>query len=348
MWGLLWLWMCLAQAFEMEKPVPVLEDALGLMQAQDPDGPAALGNAISTLVAAAQQNPTSADAQYQAGVALYYGRREDLAQSAFERTITIDEDHLSARYWLASIASDLGKHEESVQRWADLAERAPDFYIARSNQGQSLQLLGRNEEALAVFRAIATDYPMDWRSHAKVVQLSQAVGDTAGRDKARQTLLDLRASKQVAELNQAKVFIRDQFLVPGSTDRVLVAEHFERIDPQALIYQFYRQDEQGNNKGVISLGSYALTNSAARASGEIGPDESIYHLDSYPGDNSHFTYAFYKTIPPYDELRAVVLEIYAGKRQPSGSTVERTVPPTDQAESLNGKSKRTKKKKKKK
>jgi hypothetical protein len=71
----------------------------------------------------------------------------------------------------------------------------------------------------------------------------------------------------------------------------------------------------------VTLGSYDFTTQIAREAGQIKPDERVYHLDYYRG-NEHRTYGLFDVTPPtYDKTRAMVIDIVKGKGKPVSSSV---------------------------
>lgn len=64
---------------------------------------------------------------------------------------------------------------------------------------------------------------------------------------------------------------------------------------------------------AVVAGSYEATTRFARESGQIGPDERIWHFDLYTGD-SHETLGMRAAAPSFEEARAVALEALARPR----------------------------------
>ncbi|MEH6631179.1 MAG: hypothetical protein V7776_10140 [Halopseudomonas aestusnigri] len=80
--------------------------------------------------------------------------------------------------------------------------------------------------------------------------------------------------------------------------------------PVAKLYTFFVTDLQKNCiVAAISVGSYNVTTEASRASGRIGPDERLYHVDDYRV-NSHSTLGMMKIKPSYDSVKTFVIDMF--------------------------------------
>jgi hypothetical protein len=57
----------------------------------------------------------------------------------------------------------------------------------------------------------------------------------------------------------------------------------------------------------------------ARALGNIAADGRLYHLDGYAPDGSHSTYGFFESLPDYEIVREMALEVFSGQLRPVSS-----------------------------
>jgi hypothetical protein len=104
---------------------------------------------------------------------------------------------------------------------------------------------------------------------------------------------------------------------------VFVFEYFSPSGDRAQYLRFCVLNKKGEVDYYISLGSYDSTTEIARELGEIAKDQRLYHLDEYT-ESHHKTYAFFKTKPDYEEVRAAVVNALEGKLKPiSGTTRQR-------------------------
>jgi len=75
----------------------------------------------------------------------------------------------------------------------------------------------------------------------------------------------------------------------------------------AKVYLFFLV-HGGCERKVFSVGSYGYQNDFARARGEIGEGERVYHLDLYEPEG-HSTLEFRYDRPPYAEMRERALNL---------------------------------------
>lgn len=165
--------------------------------------------------------------------------------------------------------------------------------------------LGQSESALRDWKSYHALDSTDWRVESKLVQAYQALNDIPRRDSALAGLLHHRSVTRNPDLLRAEVFCREQALVNGQ--RVMVMQTFAPKGDRMVFYTFYLLSPEGREVGRYSLGSYDLTTNVAREAGEIGKKDRLYHIDYY-APQAHSAVAFYRTMPTYDEARAVIWE----------------------------------------
>jgi len=238
------------------------------------------------------------------------------------KAIALDPKDGRSRSQAGALLLRVGQEKEGLVLLEEALRLDPKDTLAAFNAGQAYQNQHQWNLARQRFEAVVAANPDDWHAFAKLVQVSQALGNTPERDKRRQQVLALyRAGKTDARLD---TFCREQFEV--GANRVMVLEAFEMKGDRPRRYAF---EVVGGRPGAekmlrtLSLGSYASTEAAARSHGELGPGDHLFHLDGYYPDNSHETFAFFKNEPSYEDTRALVVQVLEGKLKPVSSTTFR-------------------------
>jgi hypothetical protein len=187
------------------------------------------------------------------------------------------------------------------------------------NLGVWHAMLNEPAQALTAWRAYHAQDSTDWHVEAKLIQTYQALADTARRDSSLAGLLRHRSLSHNPELLEAESFCREQTVIEGR--RVMAFQTFAPQGDRMIFLTFYLLGQDGRDTARFSLGSYDPTTEVARATGVIGPDERLYHLDYY-GNRTHATYDFFRKQPSYDEVRAMLVQILRGELKPvSGTTL---------------------------
>ncbi len=214
---------------------------------------------------------------------------------------------LGMRADLLAQAGDAAGSEQCLRR---AIEVDPGYYNGWYNLGQLLQGRAKVAEALAMFESACALKPEELAPRAKMMQCFQALNRLPERDKAREEVFALYAAGKGREA----VYCRDLFEMSGK--QVTAFEYFEPAGVRAVRYSFTVADKSGKKAvETVSLGSYEAITLLARQKGQIGRNERLYHLDRYyPG--GHAVYGMFKVEPTYDQVRAMVIEMIEGKRQP--------------------------------
>ena len=226
------------------------------------------------------------------------------------------------------------KFAEALARYREGLQHFPSDPALLYNASTAAIIVGDFQTAAPYLKQLVGLYPEEWQSRAKLIQTYQALGDLKARDTHRALLFDLRKrgggeDKERPEMSLARqeVYCRERLEVAGK--KVMVFEHFELKGPRALRYAFVVLDEAGERESYrISLGSYDATNGLwAELNKEKARQGRLFHLDGYFRDGSHATYGMYHPEPSYDEVRAVVIKILEGQKNPvSTSTPGRPAP----------------------
>ena len=226
------------------------------------------------------------------------------------------------------------KWEEALVHYKQALALLPDDPSILFNTGLAA-FRGKDLTLAAnVWNKLKTVAPDDWHARAKLVQVYQALGKTAERDKERTELFqmwksaratkkagDIEGDPQTRELKDQFQYCRDQFEVKGL--QVMAFEHFELKGEHALRYVFSILNKTEDDEEFrISLGSYEITNAIWRESKNPKPkdDERLFHLDGY-FKNAHATYGMYAPEPSYDFVRGKVIEILEKNPHPLSSTI---------------------------
>lgn len=231
------------------------------------------------------------------------------------------EAQAQTSFEIANSLLERGKHTEALTHYKQALAILPKDPAILFNAG--LAAFSAKDFAFAsdVWQQLKAVAPHDWHARSKLIQVYQALGKMAERDKEREELFAMWKSGKPAELKERLQYCRDQFEVNGK--KVMAFEHFELKGDRALRYVFsiLNKTEDGEEYR-ISLGSYDLTNTVWRRTRTPKPkdDERLFHLDGY-FPNRHVTYGMFFPEPTYDETRANVIKILEGKGNPiSGTT----------------------------
>jgi tetratricopeptide (TPR) repeat protein len=171
-----------------------------------------------------------------------------------------------------------------------------------SDLGQLFQSESKPAESLHWYQQVVSIRPDDWRAWSKIVQASQALGDTAQRDAAREKILGLNS---VGKVDQ-RMFCREQFVASGKN--VMVFEYFKPAQPFNVQYVFLVSDHEGEMPKIrYALGETEADTELARAMKKIGPDDNVYSLDGYQGRTEWLVDMYSPKFPAYEAVRASVV-----------------------------------------
>lgn len=242
------------------------------------------------------------------------------AADAYKNALLLNEDSPDTNNHLAQIYSDLGDAAGAEKHFLAVLEQLPDDVAANYNLGQLYQNTKQHDLAINRFEKVVELEPSDWRAIAKLVQENEAIGDIAARDSAIEKIYEIWRSNPSDELRDQGFYIREQAHLEQG--KLFVLEYFELKGERARKFVFKLQDEQtGDIKFEVSLGSYDATTEFARAAGSVGPDGRVFHLDGYAPNGSHYTYAFFYSMPTYELVKEAALKAFAGEQNAISGTV---------------------------
>ncbi|MDB2438485.1 tetratricopeptide repeat protein [Hellea sp.] len=264
----------------------------------------------------------SNDEKYFVSLGRTHEMQDNLASAsiAYKKALALNSGNFDANFNLATIYAIAGDASSAKKYYLAAIEQKPNDVDSHYNLGQLYQNKSQHELAINQFKKVVELNPNEWRALAKLVQENEAIKDYPARDFAIEKIYDVWRENADEELKEQRFYIREQSELENG--KLFVLEYFELEGERARKFVFKLQDEKTEDfKFEVSLGSYDGTTAISRELGEIGPDERIYHLDGYAPNGSHFTYAFFNTIPPYEAVKEIALKKLAGENKSISSTI---------------------------
>lgn len=244
----------------------------------------------------------------------------DGATRAFKTAHALNETNFFVNFSLANAYAEQEDFENSEKHYLAAIKEDPSDLEAQYNLGQLYQINKQPKAAITQFEKVVESDPNDWRALEKLVQENEVIKDYEARDKAVEKIYDVWKSQKSKELTDQGFYIRDQ--IETENGKIYALEYFELVGERPRKYVFKLKDEQsGEIKFDVSLGSYDHTTNFSRAKGTTGPDERLYHLDGYAPNGSHFTYGFFDTVPPYSMVKDLAINAFEGKKDIISSTI---------------------------
>lgn len=242
------------------------------------------------------------------------------ASTAYKNALSIDDAIFDAHFDLAIIYATEGNPDDTEKHLLAAIELKPDDLDTHYNLGQLYQNTKQHRSAIKQFERVVELAPNDWRAIAKLVQENEAVNAYDARDSAIEKIYDVWRANVDEELTEQGFYIREQGKVENG--KFFVLEYFELNGERARKFVFKLRDElTGEPKFEVSLGSYEGTTEIARSIGNISPDQRLYHLDGYIPNGSHYTYAFFDSLPSYEAVKEIALKALADDHKVISSTV---------------------------
>lgn len=238
----------------------------------------------------------------------------------YENALSIDRMNFRANFNLANIYANDGSIQKAEEHYLAALKKEPDDPDSNYNLGQLYQNTNEHQLAIKYFSIVVDLDATEWRAIAKIVQENEVLGKLEAKDIAIREMYDLWRRAEVGDLQDQGFFIREQREIDGG--KLFVLEYFELKGERARKFIFKLQDVvTGDSKFEVSLGSYDVTTQISRELGEIGADERVYHLDGYGPDGSHYTFAFFHSVPDYEVVREMALKVLSGELEAISSTV---------------------------
>ena len=234
-----------------------------------------------------------------------------------------DEAALEKAFAQGNALMEEKKHAEALAAYKRALAISPGDPSLLWNGGTAAFLSGGHADALSLWKQLKIAEPRDGAVRAKLIQTYAALNRKKERDAERAELLALRAEAKKEDPQspalEEKRFCREQFSASGR--RVLAYEFFEMEGERARRYMFVvlkKDVEKDVEDFHVSLGSYDTTNAVHQ---ELKPgSERLFHLDGYYEGDVHKTFGLFEGEPTYDEVRAMIASIVAGKRKEVSSS----------------------------
>lgn len=188
------------------------------------------------------QRRTSAVSWAQYARALQAEGRLDQAHKAFHSAYRVKREAISHRWELAWIDYRRGEFERALEGFMQVARRHPRLRArARYWKARTLQALGRRDEAVADFQEIAQDLPLDYYGYlARSRLLDMGEGDADYESWAAKQGPEAAAPVAVWESLPHRPTPKPEALVAGGRRH---AELFPRWERAALLYELDRPDD---------------------------------------------------------------------------------------------------------
>lgn len=235
------------------------------------------------------------------------------AITAYKSVLALNKENFDANFYLAAIHAVKGNTASAENHFLAALEQNPKDLASHYNLGQLYQNEKRHILAIERFEKVAQLDPNDWRAIQKLVQENEAINDRPSRDLAIEAIYNFWRTNADDELRQQEFYIREQKELENG--KLYVLEYFELKGERARKFVFKLRNEQTEEfLFEVSLGSYDSTTDISRSLGEIGPDDRVYHLDGYAPNGTHYTYAFFNSLPTYDDVKKLALEALTGEK----------------------------------
>lgn len=124
---------------------------------------------------------STAESLYQQGDKAHDQRDFSLAEKLLRSALALDPGHWRAKYTLAVLLQDLGRHGDAAPLYAALLATDPHHAKALNNYAVALQYSGCREQAIEVYRRAVAAAPSNLNS---VANLSGLLADTGREDEA--------------------------------------------------------------------------------------------------------------------------------------------------------------------
>jgi len=242
------------------------------------------------------------------------------AAIAYQNVLALNEESVEANFYLGNFFADEGDTTKAEKYYLASIEHDPNEIDSHYNLGQLYQNTKQHKLAIKHFEKVIELIPNDWQAIQKLVQENEAIKNYAARDAAIGAIYEVWRTNKSEELRQQKFYIREQTELENG--KLYALEYFELVGERARKFVFTLHDEETEeSKFEVSLGSYDATTNYARSKGSIGPEERRYHLDGYAPNGTHYTYAFFDSIPPYEAVKEIALKKFAGEDKSISSTL---------------------------
>lgn len=197
-------------------------------------------------------------------------------------------------------AARAGDHGRAAELWENAVAADPKNVDALYNLGQHHQLRGDAAAQLRFFLAAHQLAPRDVEILKKVVQSHYRLSQLDQAAPFKQQLVGIVKASPDPKVASMKEFCIDQFTVDAGTFFV-----YETIEPKGDLHYLLRFRLMAGNKMIRSINV---------ESSAVLKERGLVAVLGQHQDGRHSTFRVgWKVLPPYPELKKIVLEAHAGK-----------------------------------
>lgn len=146
----------------------------------------------------AQKFSRSADAQFRLGYQLQVQGRFSESETAFQRALTLDPDHLQANLALGQMRQRQTRYLEAVSYYERALAAEPNSSQARTGLARSYMALNQYQRATPILTQLLRENPLEPQVHLLISQVYRFEGKLAESDLERQRFLELTTSSSTA------------------------------------------------------------------------------------------------------------------------------------------------------
>lgn len=211
--------------------------------------------AKSAIDRALALNPDLPSAHRAKGFWAYWWAFDSItAEASFRRSIELDPNDATTRFWFANVLADLGRHDEAEREYDAARYLLPGFRPLEVEQACSLWQAGRDDEAVAALRALARRYPDDATIHNCLAWAAIGRGDIGEFVVRYARMAEIRQEPALSV--QAESLSAAYARNPGTAHRALIAalrqEFAEGLRQTRLTPAFYASS-MGDRTELLQL-----------------------------------------------------------------------------------------------
>lgn len=158
----------------------------------------------------------TAESLYQQGDKAHDQRDFSLAEKLLRSALALDPGHWKAKYTLAVLLQDLGRHGDAVPLYAELLATDPHHAKALNNYAVALQYNNSREQAIEVYRQAVAVAPSNLNA---VANLSGLLADTGREDEAIAVLAPCCDNESPNALDLRRALILPAIAISGDQIR---------------------------------------------------------------------------------------------------------------------------------
>lgn len=217
----------------------------------------------------------------------------------------------------------VGDYAGALRIFRQVIAADPTDIVAYNVSANCSLRLGDYPSAIDLFQHALQLRPDEWHNLGGLMRAYTLAGMNPDRDALRKHIAELeREGKLPPEFN----YVFETF--QAADKKVEVAEFPQIHGFYGERYRFKVFDVAGKVVFCVTLESDSAEqpNWAKQHPKEAAAGARQFSLDGYAAD-SHSAYSFYDGEPPYEHVRAEVMQVLAGKKQPISKTLYTTPQP---------------------